>query len=356
MTRTVFALTRWAALLAVIILFSQCKPGTSSNGQAAPFTTPDKVITVYHHSYLVPDEPIYQDFEKNTEYDIQVTPLSGQEILAQAQAGELAGGDFVVVEDLYQAHQLRKAGVIEPFSVGIFGHEIPSRYVDSEGYWGAMTRWTMGVVFNQEKVGYDVMKRYAGLISPDLLGRVVMAHPDSSGLVTFAATMLAAYGEVPTRAYLEALAGNLAYAPRGSDEDQIMAVANGTADVAFVNTSAYLRFKYSGDPAVFKATENLGVENPMDAQNNNFYNITPVCVLKNAPERRYALSLIDFLFLKHHQTPYAEARMEYPNNVYSAMSGFLIDIEGVPQGVFLPEMAEAELDNARQLIREVFAL
>lgn len=342
------------ALLAIVGL-AQCTPandgGTSTQGNKAV----GKTVRMYHHRYLVQDEELYGRFQANTECDIALTPMSGQAILEAALRGELQGGDIVVLESLYQAHQLRKAGLIEPYNVGNFGHEVPSRYVDNEGYWAGLTRWTMGYVYNPEKLDYYAMQRYTGMLADEMLGRVVMSHPDSSGFVTFAATMWGAYGAIPTRAYLEKLAGNLAHAPRGNDLEAILEVANGTADIAFVNVSEFLRYRYSGDPEAFRRTESLAVAIPRDARDNNFYDITPVCVLKNPPQRRYALSLIDYLTLRQNQTPYAEAAKEYPVNVYADISSFLLDIEGVAQGAFRPEMAEPKLDSTRQLIREIFA-
>ncbi|MCB0637291.1 MAG: hypothetical protein KDC54_11770, partial [Lewinella sp.] len=118
MTSFSFAFPRVIAVLTVVFLFNACTPDQGGRRQTTANTASDRVITIYHNSYLVPDQPIYDNFEKNTEYHVNVIPMPGREIVAKAKAGELAGGDFVVLEDLYQAHQLIQAGVVEPYNVG----------------------------------------------------------------------------------------------------------------------------------------------------------------------------------------------------------------------------------------------
>ena len=61
------------------------------------------------------------------------------------QEGQLRG-EAVLLDDIYDAHLLRKAGGLSPYNAGTFGDYVPSRYVDIEGYWAGTSRWTMSFI------------------------------------------------------------------------------------------------------------------------------------------------------------------------------------------------------------------
>lgn len=343
----------------IVVLGMGCGNGSnnnSSSGGTAPSLVTGEGLSVITHRYLPQDKPIFDDYQNKAKKQVDLQLMDAEKVLAAAKAGKLAGGDLVIMDNFYDMHRLIQTGAVEPFNVGVFGERVPSRYVDNEGYWSALTRWTMSFVFRPSVVDMMQMKNYAGVLEPRYRGRVVMSHPDSSGLVTMVGYMLGAHGEETTRIYLQNLANNLGEIPQGNDYDQIKKVIDGQADIAFVSGSAFLRYRHSGNPTIFKQTDELMVEVPLDAKGNNYYDITAIGLVKQSPNRQYALAMIEFLSVKGAQEVYPHAMLEYPVNVFAQSIDFLTEIDGLPQGAYSPETAENQLDRARELIREVFGV
>ncbi|RME96835.1 MAG: hypothetical protein D6772_11345 [Bacteroidetes bacterium] len=345
-------------LFALLLLLS-CQPKESKSAEARSSAAPSAAnngLTVYSYRYLVQDQSLYRQYTSRSGKPINIYRYDTDKMIALAQAGQLRG-DLVIVDDLYAAHQLKKAGALQPYSAGTFGDYVPNRFVDQEGYWAGLSRWTMSFVFRKEAFSdMTAFQTYAEAIQPELKGRIVMAHPDSSGLTTMVAGMIAAHGVQPTELYLQSLQANLAAPPVGNDLDALQLLIEGKADVALMKGSTFLQYRHSGNPDAFRATEGLDLEIPVDARGNNYYNINPICILKGTPQHNYAVTLVEFLTLQSSQDLAAPAGMEYPTNVFSEMSDFLNDPFNVPQGEISPEDAEAHLDTARELIRQVFGL
>lgn len=346
-------------LALVALVFNACngdKPTNTTASQPPPSTTAVSTpLSIYSYRYLTTDAELFQQFEGQANKKVNIYLSSGANTLELAKKGHLKG-DILIVEDLYQAHQLKKLGIIEHYHAGTFEELVLHRYIDNEGYWAGLSRWTMSNVFRSNKVNNAEMQTYAGVLNPKYKGRIVVPHPDSSGLVTFVASMLAAHGKEATSTYLRLLNKNLLHPPAGSDFDALQSVLNNEADIAFMNGSAYLRFRNSGNIELYKQTNALSIEIPLDAQNNNYYNISPACIVKNAPNRNYAIPMIEFLTIADNQNIYAERIIEYPVNIYATTVAFLDDILNTPQGNISMEDTENQLDTARELIQIILGV
>lgn len=341
------------AFLLIYCLVSACKSDTATSTPPAAASSNPENIALLSHRYLVQDQQLLTTFRTRANKGVDVYVYEGKDVVELAKKGPLKG-DLVILEDLYQAHQLKKAGVISPYNAGTFGDYVPSRYVDNEGYWAGVSRWTMSFVYRPDKVDLLQMRKYGGILDPRYKGRVAMAHPDSSGLISMVASMVAAHGEEPARIYLETLKQNLNHAPKGSDWEAISSVLRGDADIAFINGSEFLRYQHSGNPEMFKSLAALEMEIPTDNDENNYYNITPICILNNAPYRNYAINLVEFLTIEENQGMFAEAVFEHPVNVFSPSGELLNNTFNLPQGKISAEMAENQLDKAEQLVHQIF--
>jgi len=341
-----------------LLLMTACQGNQSSTGTTTTTRSSGDTsapLVMHAHRYLIQDAELYKTYEAQSQKKLTVYRTSGVQAIEQAKNGQLKG-DIILVEDLYQAHQLAKLGAIEPYNAGTFDEFIPSQYIDMQGYWGGITKWTMSFVYRTNKAEMMDMQRYAGILDSKYRGRVVTPHPDSSGLVTFVAGMLAKHGEKPTRIYLQMLNKNLASPPSGSDWDAMQSVLNGEADIAFMNGSAFLRFRNSGNYELHKKTTELTVDIPVDATGDNYFNVSTACIIKNAPNRNYAIKMVEFLTIQDNQNVFAESTMEYPLNVYSLTSGYVDDIYNLAQGSITMEEAENQLDKARDLIKTILGV
>ena len=343
-------------LVSFILLLQACKnDSTASPPPPPPPPAPTNTanVSMYSHRYTVADEQLMGQYRVRANKAVDVYLYPSEDIVRLGQEGQLRG-DIVLLDDLYDAHLLRKAGALSPYNAGTFGDYVPSRYVDNEGYWAATTRWTMTFVFRPSVVDMTDMRNYGAILNPKYQGRLAIAHPDSSGLISMTASMIAAHGEQPARIYLESLKKNLHGDATGNDFEAISAVLRGDADVALVNGSQFMRYKHSGNAELFSALDQLEVEIPTDTDGNNYYNITPICILNNGPYRNYAINLVEFLTIQENQSMYAEAQLEYPVNIFGEMSELLNSTFNLPQGKISTEMTENQLDKAAELVHDIF--
>ena len=341
-------------LFPLLLLLNACKNDSSNPPPPPPApTTNSSNVSLYSYRYLVQDQQILGQYRVRANKGIDVYQYSSEEIIALAQNGQLRG-DVVLVEDLYDAHRLRKAGVLSPYNAGTFGEYVPSRYVDNEGYWGGVSRWTMSLIYRPGAVNMTDMQTYGALLAPKYKGRIAIAHPDSSGLISMVAGMIAAHGEEPARIYLETFKDQLYAAPRGGDYEAISAVLRGNADIALVNGSQFMRYKHSGNPELFKSLDALEMEIPTDAEGNNYYNISPICILNNAPYRNYAINLVEFLTIQENNGTFTDANFEYAVNIFSELPELLNETYNLPQGKISTEMTENQLDKAAELVHRIF--
>ncbi len=340
----------------LLTLLTACKTDSPDSPPPPPPPTPTvdaANLSFFTHRYLVQDQQLLTQYQTRANKAVNVYKYSSKELVQLGQEGKLQG-DAVLLDDLYDAHLLRKAGALSPYNAGTFGEYVPSRYVDNEGYYGAVTRWTMSFIYRPDKVNMVDMRKYGAAISPNYKGRVAIAHPDSSGLISMVASMIAAHGEQPARIYLETLKDNLYAPPTGGDWEAISAVLRGNADIALVNGSQFMRFKHSGNPELFKSLDELEVEIPTDTEGNNYFNISPICILNNAPNRNYGINLVEFLTVEESQGMFAEANFEYPVNIFSQMAELLNSTFNLPQGKISAEMTENQLDKAAELVGQIF--
>lgn len=338
----------------LLTLLTACKTDTPDNPPLPPPAPASNAqLSFFTNRYLVQDQQLIQQYQTRANKGVNVYRYTSKELIQLGENGNLQG-DVVLLGDLRDAHALQKAGVLSPYNAGTFGEYVPSRYVDNEGYWAGVTRWTMSFVYRPEKVNMVDMRKYGAAISPAYKGRIAIAHPDSSGLVAMVASMIAAHGEEPARIYLENLKDNLYAPPTGGDWEAISAVLRGNADIALVNGSQFMRFKHSGNPELFKSLDELELEIPTDTEGNNYFNISPICILNYAPNRNYGINLVEFLTVEESQGMFAEANFEYPVNIFSQMAELLNSTFNLPQGKISAEMAENQLDKAAELVKQIF--
>lgn len=338
---------------------SACKtdnPGQSNTPPPVSAAPSTNNLTVHSYQLLPQEQNLMNNYQARSTKAVDVYTSQWPALLDKAKAGQLSG-DVVIVQDLYHAHLLKQAGVLSPYNAGTFGDYVPSRYVDNEGYWGALTRWSTGFVYHPDRVDVLQMRNYAGVLSDRYQGRVALPHPDSCGLTTLVAGMIAMYGEEPATIYLQTLKRNLVGGQCVANEwAAISAVATGQADIAVVNVAQFFRYRHSGNPQTFQLLTGLEAEYPLDAKGNNYHNATCIGILNNAPYRNYAVPFVEFLTITENQNYYAEALLEYPVNVFAETTEIVNETFNVPQGQVTLEMTENQLDKARTVIRTVLGL
>lgn len=343
--------------LTVLVTGSNCggSPSGTTNSGTAPQVDPNdpRALQVTLTQLLPRQRELYQEFTQQTGIPVVLTILSPAELAQRAQTGALAGqADLVITHSMEYLLPLNGDGVFQPFfTQGMSEGQVPSRYTDNEGYWTLLSRWTMAAVHDPRRVMRSEVISYPALAAVPMRGRLLMAHPDSSGFPALIAGLTALYDE-RMGAVLPGLIGdNLAAPAAGNDFQQLDALAQDPGKVAFVSSANYLRWRYSGNPDRFQASENWKMTYPVDADRRNIENGTVLGLVSNTPRREAALSFIDYLLSETVQQRWSEISMEYPVNVYALANDFLMSIEDLPGGNYPAEAIDNQLTSVLPSVR-----
>ena len=153
---------------------------------------------------------------------------------------------------------------------------------------------------------------YEDLAKPEWNGRVVIRKSSNMYNQSLVASLVANHGVDATEAWANGLVANMARKPEGNDRAQIMAVANGEADIAVAN-SYYIALMLSGK----KGTEQQAAANkvvpffPGQNGRGTHINVSGIGLLKG-PNTHNAVKLIDFLLSEEAQNHIVNNSFEYP--------------------------------------------
>ena len=137
------------------------------------------------------------------------------------------------------------------------------------------------------------------------------------------ASIILADGEDKAKKWAEGVVANMARNPKGSDRDQVKAVASGEGDIAVVNTYYIGLMLHDENVEERKAGESVGIIFPNQSGRGTHINISGVGVTKHAPNRDNAIKLIEFLSEKEAQQTLANLNYEYPVNAEATKSSIL---------------------------------
>ena len=126
------------------------------------------------------------------------------------------------------------------------------------------------------------------------------------------ASLISKIGIERTEKWAKGIVKNFARKPQGNDRSQILAVANGEADIALANTY-YIGLMLSGEKGddQKKAAGKVSMIFPDQADGGTHVNISGVGILKNAPNPSNAEKFIEFLLTDKVQKHIIDNTYEY---------------------------------------------
>ncbi|MEM9836012.1 MAG: extracellular solute-binding protein, partial [Bacteroidota bacterium] len=319
--------------LLLLLLLASCENKSKDN--ATTVTANQQTygtVNLVTFRHLVQDQEIVKAFEERYRLKVNVEVVPAATIIRRAQEGVL-GGDVVITPTLEDIVRLKNFDQLQPFFVDAFSRgNVDDGYLDDQGYFAGLSRWTMAAVFNPNAVAIEEVSTYKNIAKLPLRGiRIGMAHPDSSGLAATVAGLTRIVNDRAATLWTKLLYDGLTGSMIGNDYDVMDRMLKGDLDVAFVSSGAAVRWFLNGNPTHFKAAEAWRVKYPAtETDEVNFFNMTSIGVIKNAPNRPQALQFIDFLFKKENQEKMGDAIFEYPTEAFSISNDYLSGIRGAP--------------------------
>jgi len=314
------------------------------------------VVNLMTWRYLTQDAAIIRQFEEKYAVKVNVTVRPMKDIVADAVAGRQLVADALIVPTLEDAARLQGFGALQPFFVNAFTNgDVGDNYLDNEGYWAGLTRWTMATVYNPKAVTQTEASTYRNLIELPKRGiRIGMAHPDSSGFAGVIAGLHQNLNPQAAAAWARFMYETSAGGPQGSDYDQLDRMLAGELDAALVSSGAIARWYLNGNPLHFKAAEQWRVRFPAtDATNVNFFNMTCITMPANAANRNAGARLIDYLFQESVQESLTDAWFEYPCQTFANANDYLYGFPDQPGNKVSAEDIDRNLPAAWDIVNQI---
>ncbi|MDC0865445.1 extracellular solute-binding protein, partial [bacterium] len=192
---------------------------------------------------------------------------------------------------------------------------VPENLRGPDNEWIAIAKRARVIFYNPDNVNEKMIKgiSYEDLANPEWKNKIVIRSSSNMYNQSLVASLIASLGEVNTEIWAKKLVNNLARKPQGNDRSQIIAVANGEADIAIAN-SYYIGIMLSGSAGEDQLTAANKVRMIFPNQENRgtHINISGAGILKNSPNPKNANLFLEFLLSKRVQKYMVDKSYEYP--------------------------------------------
>ncbi|SHN20619.1 iron(III) transport system substrate-binding protein [Cyclobacterium lianum] len=281
-------------------------------------------VNVYTHRHYDADQQLFDAFTEETGIKVNVVSASADELIQKLELeGAGSPADVLFTVDAGRLHRAKEKNLLQPVTSEILETNIPSKFRSPEGLWFGLTYRARILAYHKERVNRDELDSYESLTNEMWKGRVLTRSSENIYNQSLLASLIVAHGEEAAEEWAAGLLENMARDPKGSDRDQVKAVASGEGDVAIVN-SYYIGIMLN-DPneETVKAARQVEVFFPNQNDRGTHINVSGIGVTRHAPNRDNAIRLIEFLSEEKSQEVLANVNYEYPVNPRVAPSELL---------------------------------
>lgn len=328
--------------LSIFLITTSCSQKNNAEATKAGLSTSN--LRVWTSRVVPADAALLKQFESRNSLTVSLEILPDEEIIKR-----LAGNDkpdLIIFSDFLFAEQAKRKNLLQTFVDKKLQQDVPIKYTDASNQWIGISKWALGVVYarNQrtwEGLTYDNMSNK---------GPVAWSNATQPFLTTLAAALLTPASGVSANEVVEGLKKNHVSTVFDTDASSCLAVAEGKVPAALVNASAFFRWKNSGDPAAFAASDKLSLIFPVNEQGKSCYHLTVAAIPVGAARRSEAIMLVEFLSNQESQAFYSESAFEFPVNIFALPSDLLMQ-----NGVFLEMPLDwAEVNQQIEAAQKLF--
>jgi iron(III) transport system substrate-binding protein len=270
-------------------------------------------VNVYTHRHYEADQALFDEFTAETGIKVNVVNASADELIERlATEGAESPADVLITVDAGRLNRAQDRDLLQPVQSELLTSHIAPEFRDPEGYWFGITYRARIIAYAKDRVNPAEITSYEDLAKPQFKGKILVRSSDNVYNQSMMASMIAAHGEEKALEWAKGLVANFARDPKGSDRDQVKAVAAGEGDIAILNTY-YIGLLLNGESEEErKAGESVGIIFPNQSDRGTHVNVSGVGVTKYAPNKDNAIKLIEFLSSPKAQSTLASINYEYP--------------------------------------------
>ncbi len=290
-----------------VVLLTSCMPNDKKNNE----------INIYSQRHYDSDKMQYKNFEEKTGIKVNVTQAGADELIQRMKnEGDNSQADLFITVDVGKLWQATNMGLFQKFNDQSVFEGIDSQFLDKNGYWVPVTYRSRVVVYSNERVNKKDLSTYEDLANEKWRGRLLVRSSSNAYNQALVSSLVANLGPEAVTTWSEDVVKNFARDPKGSDRDQVKAIAAGQGDIAIVN-SYYIGLLLSSEKQEeINAGNAVSVffPNQKEGERGAHINVSGIALAKNAPNKENAIKLIRYLTSVEGQETYVNNSYEYSVN------------------------------------------
>ena len=294
-------------LFFTIIILSACTPNKQEIQE----------VNLYSQRHYAVDELQYKNFTEKTGIKVNVVKANADQLIERLKnEGDDSPADLFITVDAGKLYNARQAGVLQKISSENINENIISDLRDPDGFWAPITYRSRIIVYSNDRVKKSDLNSYEDLANPKWKGRLLVRSSSNAYNQALMSSLVANLGSENTEKWSSAVVSNFARDPKGSDRDQVKAIAAGQGDIAIVN-SYYIGLLLASEK---EEEQNAGnsvsvfFPNQGEADRGSHINISAIGLTKSSPNKENAIKLIEYLTSQEAQEVYVNNSYEYPAN------------------------------------------
>jgi len=273
-------------------------------------------VNIYTSRHYDSDDALYAEFTKETGIAVNIISGKGSALLQRLKAeGINSPADIFFTVDAGNLWKVQKENLFQSIESKIILEAVPANLRGPNNEWTAIAKRARVVFYNPKIVDEIRIKDldYEDLASAEWKDKIVIRSSSNMYNQSLVASLIASLGEENTEIWAKKLVSNFARKPQGNDRAQIMAVANGEADIAIAN-SYYIGIMLSGSAGKEQqeAARKVKMLFPNQTNRGTHINISGAGILKNSPNPSNANLFLEFLLSKRVQENMVNNSYEYP--------------------------------------------
>ena len=283
-----------------------CSPNKKSNE-----------INLYSQRHYTVDKKQYENFEKLTGIKVNVVKANADELIERLKnEGENSPADLFITVDAGKLFRAKDLGLLQKVTNSKITKNIDPSLIDKDGFWVPITYRARILVYSNDRVNKDELSTYQELTNEKWKNRILVRSSSNAYNQALMSSIVANEGTEAAEQWASGLVENFSRDPKGSDRDQVKAIAAGQGDVAIVNSYYIGLLLSSSKQEELKAGKAVSVFFPNQGENESgtHINVSGIGLTKYSPNKENALKLIEYLTSKEAQKLYINTSFEYPVN------------------------------------------
>tara|TARA_Y100000994_G_scaffold241568_1_gene237553 strand:- start:108 stop:1133 length:1026 start_codon:yes stop_codon:yes gene_type:complete len=274
-------------------------------------------VNLYSQRHYAVDKLQYKNFEKLTGIKVNVIKANADELIERLKnEGNNSPADLFVTVDAGKLYKASDMGLLQKISSDIINSNVNNALKDKNGFWIPITYRARILVYSNERVNKNELSTYEDLVNEKWKGRILVRSSSNAYNQALMSSIVANNGSEASIKWSKGLVSNFARDPKGSDRDQVKAIAAGQGDIAIVN-SYYIGLLLTSEKSEeINAGKAVSVFFPNQGENQrgSHINISGIGLAKNSPNKENAIKLMEYLTSETGQKTYVNNSYEYPAN------------------------------------------